>query len=121
MPRTFLETVNEYYLSSRNDSVKEELANEEVTWTGTVIDALSKSIVVYSGSNSPNLGWENQNSDTLPFIFFARFKRRPDSSLFKIGDPITIKGKIASLGNKQYPSHWKITDCEIIEVDRHDS
>lgn len=112
----FMSLVNEYYSKSRDEMNGTRFENNVMTWTGKVVDSLSKSIVVYAGNGEVKQGWHNQDAKTLPYIFFARFNDQVDGSTFSIGDTITIKGKLTAKGDKEFARHWRLSECEIIEV-----
>jgi len=92
------------------------LNGETVTWTGTVMDTGSSQVFVWGGDDYSGQTWSTLPEDGHKRynVFVAKFEDgTPDA--IKVGDTITITGKLESRGDYELDYNWKIYESEIKE------
>ncbi|MGG5358581.1 MULTISPECIES: hypothetical protein [unclassified Enterococcus] len=102
-----------YEAEGKASEVRDSLTDAQVTWTGTVIEPMSTRIAIIADDKYNQTTWSNLSDDLRPYVFFAKNIDKKQTSLFEMGDRVTVSGKIISGGSKLANAQWDI-DTESI-------
>ncbi|EOE6413494.1 hypothetical protein ACKO6W_000673 [Enterococcus hirae] len=105
---TFIEEYYKYETDGKASEVRNYLSDAPVTWTGTIIETMHSRIAVIADEKYNGTNWENLEGNLRPYVFFAKDIDPNKVSQFKIGDHVTVSGKIISGGSKIADAQWDI-------------
>jgi hypothetical protein len=93
--------------------------DKKVTWSGTIADFLSDSVIVYGKSEGYNgEDWttiSTEKKEMMPYTFIAELKDKSQLKDLKKGDTVTVKAVIGSRGDKDMQYNWKLYEGEIVK------
>lgn len=118
----FVTYVNGFYglpKEERGSTFDTYVIDKEVTWSGTIADFLSDSVIVYRKSEDYNgEDWTTISTEKkvmMPYTFIAELKDKSQLKNLKKGDTVTVKAVIGSRGDKDLKYNWKLYEGEIVK------
>lgn len=100
----------------RSDLWREQIAGEEVIWTGRLIGTLGDSLILRAdGPYIDGVGWFDLEEGDRYEIYIADFGQDIDEYFYHLGRKITVKGDLESRGDPQLDYNWKLYNSSIVE------
>ncbi|KZR58872.1 hypothetical protein [Pseudobacillus badius] len=118
----FLPYVEAFYnipKKERGNTFDTYVIDKEVTWSGTLADTLSDSVIVYGKPNDYNgENWttiSTEKKDMMPYTFIAELKDSSELQGIKKGDTIKVKGVVGARGDEEMQFNWKLYEGEVVK------
>ena len=118
----FVKYANGFYdipKETRSNTFDSFVIDKKVNWSGTIVDFLSDSVIVYGKPEEyNNENWETISSEKkvmMPYTFVAELKDKSQLNGLKQGELVAVKGIVASRGDKELQFNWKINKAEILK------
>lgn len=103
----------------RGNTFDTYVIDKEVTWSGTIADFLSDSVIAYGKSDEyKGENWStisSEKKDMMPYTFIAELKDSSQLKGLKKGDKVKVKGVVGSRGDKDMQYNWKLYEAEIVK------